>query len=501
MSDRLPHGSGSIKRERGRFVPIMPRHLSKPPPRCKNPDDYRERLTPCATWDEAAGLLAAACEARRADPFAAPVSLCIARDAAETIERLRADALRAYGSEARANRRIATAKSLCRHWLKGEAWWELPTDMIETVDLQFTVDRMLRDGRTQQGRPVSVSFVLQAVTFLRRVFEDRGVKPNPVDSLKLPQKKQPDVPYWALRSQLQFFGAAELELQDRIMVGCGLGVGLRIGELLALEIDNLRLDAPDPYLEVRYGGPDRAPTKGRRSRRVELFEPGLGFFRLWMETFYRDTLSGLVFVGSLGGYQKHWPEQFPAWGRTLRLRNATSHIMRHTYAVSVLSGTWGYEPQSLDFVSEQLGHADRATTERYYGRYEQETWRQQVRRMTGREARPQAHEVITAAHLLGRRLGCNMDDPAVLMGDGSNSPHSPKRHVSVENNRGSKTGLGRARPNPAASAPELARQVLALLASDDPHAVRRVIELCQEVPQVEELEAGADSRRAKGGAS
>ena len=59
---------------------------------------------------------------------------------------------------------------------------------------------------------------------------------------------------------------------------------------------------------------------------------------------------------------------------TARVDRLSSHGMRHTYAVAMLSGTWGYEPKSLEFVSDQLGHAELQTTQRYYAAYESETW-------------------------------------------------------------------------------------------------------------------------------
>ncbi len=61
------------------------------------------------------------------------------------------------------------------------------------------------------------------------------------------------------------------------MVGCGMGAGLRIGELRAIEIEDVHLDSEDPYLTVKYGGAGHVPTKGRRTRRVELFELCLRF--------------------------------------------------------------------------------------------------------------------------------------------------------------------------------------------------------------------------------
>jgi integrase len=73
--------------------------------------------------------------------------------------------------------------------------------------------------------------------------------------------------------------------------------------------------------------------------------------------------------------------------------------MRHTYAVSLLCGWWGYERREMQFVSQQLGHSELQTTERYYAKFDTEVFRQEAIRMRGREsAKPKVP--ITAHYLL-----------------------------------------------------------------------------------------------------
>lgn len=490
---RVPYGLGSIRQERRStgvvFVPILPRHLSKAPPDCENPEDYRERLEPQEDWEAAFRLLTAAVKMRQRDPYAVTRSLSFALDAHTTLERLRSDALRTYGSEAQANRRISTPKGFCENWLSREPWWDLPTDTVTTEDLQATADRILRSGRNSKGQPVSVHFVHSLMAFLRTVFDEHGVTPNPVGGVRLPKKPAPRVPYWGLAQQRTFFGAPEIELADRVQMGCGMGAGLRVGELLALEIDDVHAYDPDPYLVVRFGGPDHAPPKGRRERRVELFEPGLGFFRLWLEHFYVETPSRLVFAGPLGGYQKHWPEKFPAWGKALRLRASTSHIMRHSYAVAMLSGTWGYAPQGLDFVREQLGHRDIGTTEKYYGAFEQETWRRQVRHMTGRVEVESERSAVTAHELLklGRDWGDENAEPSTKTAGRVQSPSSTPRltkQPKTAENAAEDGKLGWNHSNSVAGLVELAERFLQRCAAQDPFAIQAGLELAQRVLEV-----------------
>ncbi len=97
-----------------------------------------------------------------------------------------------------------------------------------------------------------------------------------------------------------------------------------------------------------------------------------------------------------------WAQRFQAWGKLAGIGRLTSHYMRHTAACSLLSGTWGYSPRSLEFVQHQLGHTEIQTTEKYYGKVIVGTWANEVALMTGTDstvAPPRRR--ITAADLLG----------------------------------------------------------------------------------------------------
>ena len=123
-----------------------------------------------------------------------------------------------------------------------------------------------------------------------------------------------------------------------------------------------------------------------------------------------------VFEGARGGYLKNWPNRFPGWASVAEVDRLSSHIMRHSYAVALLSGTWGYEPASMEFVSKQLGHADVQTTERYYAAFEAGTWQREARRLTGQEARPSTTDAVTATGLLSPNTESSIE---------SSIPHFP----------------------------------------------------------------------------
>jgi hypothetical protein len=136
---------------------------------------------------------------------------------------------------------------------------------------------------------------------------------------------------------------------------------------------------------------------------VELVEPGLGFFRLALQHHYRPNQKRLLFAGPQGGYLSAWPEQFVHWSEIMGER-VTSHVMRHTWAYSMLSGLWGYAPQDITFVSRQLGHADIKTTQQAYGHWDPGVGLATARLLRG-ESRQQTQRIVTAKWLLGQEGG------------------------------------------------------------------------------------------------
>jgi integrase len=457
------HGAGTIRAVRSKktgeiigYQALLPRELSRPR-RGSGRVGYQEPVgPPCATKEEARRVLDAVLyelKSRGAVRHGLPFSSYVEQE----LRAAHTEARRRYGSLARANKACATARSIDRRWLSKASFYDYPPAAIQLDDLQRWIDQLRDEAEGLSGEPLSSSFVRIGGANLAR-------------ALELPAKDAPSVRYLELPAQRAFF-ASSAELSDRVMVGCGMGPGLRVGELLSFEIDDVHLDDHDPYLIVRYGGDHHAPTKGGRVRRVELYEPALGFWRLWLGRFYAGGRR--VFAGPAGGYLKAWPENFPGWAQLAGVDRLSSHIMRHTYAVAMLSGTWGYEPRSLEFVSKQLGHADVQTTERYYGAYEFGVWQREVRRMTGRDpVRPLAP--VTAAELLGLDASVEGSGSA---GGGEKPPIALVQATppsSTQTQEFSKeTGRGDASPHHVLA---LLEGALVATRDGEPHAARRLVE-------------------------
>jgi integrase len=163
-----------------------------------------------------------------------------------------------------------------------------------------------------------------------------------------------------------------------------IGSGLRISEALALRPADLELDSTGGriivYRSRKRGG--LGSTKSDRFRSVEI-GPGLSVVLRGLSAIRTEAGSEFLFVMpvrerrfSQGRWESAGSER--PFDRTTvsrdwhkhalqdaALRDMPLHALRHTAAAS-----WLAAGNSLMYVQRQLGHADIATTERYYGHLE-----------------------------------------------------------------------------------------------------------------------------------
>jgi integrase len=169
-----------------------------------------------------------------------------------------------------------------------------------------------------------------------------------------------------------------------------IGAGLRISEALALRIGDLELEQSGGAIVVyrsRKRGDDIGSTKSDRFRAVEI-GPGLsGVLRDHLarrsEMASGDQAKAHVFVmpvrmrkrdqgrwlGDGVGQPMDRTTVSRDWHKAAledaSLRHMPLHALRHSAAAA-----WLAAGNSLMYVQRQLGHADIATTERYYGHLE-----------------------------------------------------------------------------------------------------------------------------------
>lgn len=243
-------------------------------------------------------------------------------------------------------------------------WTRLPLRGVTRRDIeQWIASRLMsRD----HSRPTIAADLFVA----RRVFDlarrDGLTDANPCADVEPPRAlvTEDAERYLTLPEQRLLLSHRGIEEDDRLCVAFALGTGIRRGELIALELPDVDLQAA--RIQVRYGGPNHAPTKAGKPRWVPLFGFALAAAKAWLPRLKgRLNHYGVMWPGALGGYRKYWfLEDWPRIRAKVGLDEVRWHDLRHTCASSLLSGLWG-PSWSMQEVSAMLGHASIRETERY----------------------------------------------------------------------------------------------------------------------------------------
>jgi len=148
-------------------------------------------------------------------------------------------------------------------------------------------------------------------------------------------------------------------LRDRAMLHLGFAGGLRVSELVGLQLGDVTLQ---PQVTILIHG------KGRRERCLPLWKVTATALRAWLSV--RGAVpTPEIFVSARGqpltraGFEyilaKHVQRAIKACP-TLSAKRVSPHVLRHTCALTVLQAT-----KDLRKVSLWLGHAHMQTTEMY----------------------------------------------------------------------------------------------------------------------------------------
>jgi len=220
--------------------------------------------------------------------------------------------------------------------------------------------------RSKVLAPVTVRLL---VSLLRSIFtsavQDRLVASNPVLRVSLPRsEKERIVPLTVLQVQAL---AAAIPERCSAMVITQAGLGLRIGELLALrtvDVDFLRRTVRIEH-QLTKDGKELVPPKTPRSRRtLPLPQVVAEALAEHISKFGIDT--DLLFTTTTGKpyRQAHYGVQiFAAAVRKAGLpAGTTPHDLRHHFASVLL-----YAGESVVAVAERLGHENAALVLRTYG--------------------------------------------------------------------------------------------------------------------------------------
>ena len=207
----------------------------------------------------------------------------------------------------------------------------------------------------------------------------RGVvKANPVIDVRAPKAAKPLPKALAVDESVQLADyrraddrhAPVLELRDRCMVELLYGCGLRLSELLGLDV--VASQAARGWVEggggtSGEGGEVHVLGKGAKWRSVPVGQPALHALSEWLEARQRwlgaAATSSAVFVNQRGGRlsPQHVRLRLRERGQLAGMATPVHpHMLRHSFASHVLQSSG-----DLRAVQELLGHASISTTQIY----------------------------------------------------------------------------------------------------------------------------------------
>jgi integrase/recombinase XerC len=212
--------------------------------------------------------------------------------------------------------------------------------------------------------PRSLERALSCVrTYFAFLVSENLAETNPAISVPMPKRErvQPEVvDRYAVEELLEAFPVTPAGRRDLAIVELLYGAGLRVGELVAMDIEDLSL--AERMLRVR--------GKGRKERLVPFGRPAAAAIRAYLPHRSRwrrhvESLDDPLFVNQRGGRLTDRSVRRildSAVGRTADLHRIHPHALRHAFATHLLEAG-----MDLRAIQELLGHSSLATTQVYTG--------------------------------------------------------------------------------------------------------------------------------------
>ncbi len=196
-------------------------------------------------------------------------------------------------------------------------------------------------------------------TFYRWMVREGLVKESPAERLRTPRVRRP------LPRSLEVEEAAPLvetdvgegsrALRNRALLETAYGAGLRVSELAALDVGDLKLE--EGFVLVRQG-------KGRKDRLAPIGPPAVEALRALLAGSERDPGAARtpLFRNARGGRltTRAIHDVVRRAGDQQGIAQAHPHMLRHSFATHLLGG--GADVRAIQ---EMLGHASLSTTQRY----------------------------------------------------------------------------------------------------------------------------------------
>jgi len=214
-----------------------------------------------------------------------------------------------------------------------------------------------RQGQSPRTIQRRLSALRSFFNFLLRQ-EQPPVQTNPAIDVRAPKasKRLPaTIDADQMARLLTFRTDEQLEVRDKAIMELFYSSGLRLSELVELDLDNL--DLPDRTVRVT--------GKGGKTRIVPVGRYALDALSAWLRERAAMARPGeqAVFVANHGGrlLQRAIQRRITLWAKRQGLGvHLHPHMFRHSFASHLLESS-----QDLRGVQELLGHANLATTQIY----------------------------------------------------------------------------------------------------------------------------------------
>ncbi|MBK9262565.1 MAG: tyrosine recombinase XerC [Polyangiaceae bacterium] len=215
--------------------------------------------------------------------------------------------------------------------------------------------------------PPSIGRKVAAIRTFLHFLEVRGeITTNPAAALELPKVRRPLPTFVNVDAAAEIVEAPDESTaegqRDRAMLEVMYGSGLRVSELVGLDVGDVEIDAD--------GGRARVIGKGRKERIVPFGSHARSALLRWLgcREELRHPKTGAIderalFVSRLGkriGVRQvqHLVRRYGALGAGRA--DMHPHALRHTFATHLLDGG-----ADLRAIQRMLGHASLSTTQRY----------------------------------------------------------------------------------------------------------------------------------------
>ena len=229
---------------------------------------------------------------------------------------------------------------------------------VTVHDIRSLVASLHRQGK---GGKTIARLLSTLRTFYRYLMREGIAKDNPVVDVRAPKsgKRLPKALDADQVTQLLDAGTDKgdpLSLRDQAMMELFYACGLRLAELLGLDLDSVDMNAAQLLVT----------GKGNKTRQLPMGKPAVTALKRWLKArplFVKDSAEKAIFLSKNGKRLSPSSVQQRLKRHALE-RGLDDHLhphkLRHSFATHLLESSG-----DLRAVQELLGHADLATTQVY----------------------------------------------------------------------------------------------------------------------------------------